>query len=118
MLIVAGSVLLAVYVIPGGWGYALVAVAVLLLTGEGMLIRSTRRLPPAAGIETMIGARAVVVSGCRPAGRVWYGRESWKARCANGEELDVGEAVVIESVENMTLVVTPAPTRANMERIR
>jgi membrane protein implicated in regulation of membrane protease activity len=109
LIVVAPAVLLALYVIPGGWGYALVAVAVLLTTAEGLLIRSTRRIPLAAGVETMIGGRAIVLTSCRPAGRVKYRRESWKARCTGEAEADVGDTVVITSVENTTLVISPAP---------
>jgi membrane protein implicated in regulation of membrane protease activity len=109
LIVVAPAMLLALYVIPGGWGYALVAVAVLLTTAEGVLIRSTRRIPLAAGVETMIGGRAVVVSNCRPVGRVRYRRESWRARCTDGVQADVGDIVVINSVDNTTLVIGPAP---------
>jgi len=39
-----------------------------------------------------------------PAGRVRFGVESWKARCAEGA--DVGERLLIDSVESVTLVVS------------
>jgi membrane protein implicated in regulation of membrane protease activity len=105
--VVALSAFLAVYVVPGGWRYGLVGAALTLMAAEVVLIRSTRRIPLAVGAETMIGCRAVVISSCQPAGRVQLGRESWKARCTGGA--DVGDAVVIESVESTTLVVRPAP---------
>ena len=107
MLLVIGSVLLALYVIPGAWGWALVAAAVALTVGETVLARATQRLPLVTGVEAMIGARAVVISSCRPSGRVRYRGESWKARCAQGAEADVGDEVTIVAVENMTLTIAP-----------
>jgi membrane protein implicated in regulation of membrane protease activity len=107
--VVALSAFLALYVVPGGWRYGLVGAALTLMAAEVVLIRSTRRIPLAVGAETMIGSRAVVISSCQPAGRVQLGRESWKARCPFGAEADVGDAVVIESVESTTLVVRLAP---------
>lgn len=107
LLALLGTVLLALYVVPGGWGWALVAAAVGLTALELVLIRSTRAMPPRAGAKSMIGGNAVVVSRCDPVGRVRCGRESWRARCNPGTEADVGETVVIEAIESLTLIVSP-----------
>jgi membrane protein implicated in regulation of membrane protease activity len=112
VLLVAFAAFLALYVVPGSWGDGLVAASLAVFAAEVMLSRSTRRLPLATGVETMIGSRAVVISSCQPAGRVQLGRESWKARCALGAGAEVGDAVIIDAVESATLVVHPAPERS------
>jgi membrane protein implicated in regulation of membrane protease activity len=68
-----------------------------------ILLWTTRRIPVSAGVEAMIGRPVTVVSPCRPAGRVRMGIESWKARCADGA--GVGERLVVQAVDEMTLVV-------------
>ena len=67
-------------------------------------IRYTRQIPITAGPEAMVGRQVTGASACRPAGRVLLGHESWNARCAEGA--GIGESLVIDSVENTTLVVS------------
>jgi membrane protein implicated in regulation of membrane protease activity len=105
MLIVAALVLLAFHVTPELWGVALVAGAIAFeLAEKGFWVRYTRRMPVAVGPEAMIGMPVTVVSPCRPSGRVRFGSESWSARCPEGA--GVGENLVIDSVEKVTLVVS------------
>ena len=104
MLIVAALLLAALHVVPAPWGVALVGGAIAFEIAEkGFLVRYTRRIPLATGAEAMIGRQVTVVSDCRPAGRVSFGSESWSARCREGA--DVGDSLVIDSVENVTLMV-------------
>jgi membrane protein implicated in regulation of membrane protease activity len=105
MLIVAGLLLLTLHVVPWLWGMVLVAGAIgFELAEKGFFVWYTRRIPLAVGAEAMIGRPVTVVSACRPAGRVRFGCESWNARCAEGAA--VGESLVIDSVEKVTLVVS------------
>ena len=105
MLIVAALLLLAFHVLPEPWGVTLVAGAIAFeIVEKGFWVRYTRRIPLAVGPEAMIGRPVTVVSTCRPAGRVRFGSESWSARCREGAA--VGESLVIDSVDTMTLVVS------------
>jgi membrane protein implicated in regulation of membrane protease activity len=90
------------------WPWNLVAV----LTGLGIEsveltwgLRLARRWRPRTGAEAMIGQTAEVVAPCHPTGQVRLQGELWEARCAQGA--DVGESVLIERLEGLTLVVTP-----------
>ncbi|HZQ89086.1 MAG TPA: NfeD family protein [Gaiellaceae bacterium] len=104
MLIVAALLLYAFHVGPRSAVLALLISAVALeLLEKSVLVWTTRRIPVAVGPETMIGRRVKVISACRPAGRVRIGAESWKARCADGA--DVGELLVVEAVDDVTLLV-------------
>jgi membrane-bound serine protease (ClpP class) len=68
-----------------------------------------RRWKPKTGAEAMIGGEAVVTAACRPLGQVRVQGELWQARCSAGA--DVGDTVRIESIEGLTLVVTPTKSR-------
>jgi len=109
MLILAALLLFALQVVPALWGVAVVAGAIAFeVVEKGFWVRYTRRIPLAMGPETMIGRPVTVVSTCRPVGRVRFGSESWRARCRDGA--GVGESLVIDTVENMTLIVSkPSP---------
>jgi membrane protein implicated in regulation of membrane protease activity len=103
LVVVALLLLLALHVLPD-WAVAFVAAALAFeLVEKTILVWYTRRLPLAAGVETMVGRAVTVVAPCRPAGRVRFGAESWKARCPGGA--DIGERVVIDQVDRMTLLV-------------
>ena len=119
MLIVLGALLmLALHVVPTAWGYAAVAAAVAFEVAEkSILIRSTRKIPTATGPETMVGRPATVLARCNPIGRVRCGRESWKARCTDPRGADVGETVVIDSIEGTTLLVSHRPVERTTERL-
>ena len=52
-----------------------------------------------------IGEEAKVVRACRPLGDVRVQGELWAARCDAGA--DVGETVLVERIEGLTLVVRP-----------
>lgn len=69
-------------------------------------LRLARRWRPQTGAEAMIGLTAEVVAPCRPTGQVRVQGELWEARCPAGA--DVGEKVLIEAIEGLTLVVRRA----------
>jgi membrane-bound serine protease (ClpP class) len=104
VLVVVGSIVLALFVMPAPWGPVLVGCAVVWEIAEKVFwFRSSRRIPVAVGREAMIGLPVTVISSCRPEGRVRLGGERWQARCSAGA--GVGESLVIEAVEQITLVV-------------
>jgi len=104
LLILAGLLLLAFRIVPELWGVAFVVGAVAFeLAEKGFWIRYTRRIPVAAGPEAMIGHTVTAISACQPAGRVRFGHESWSARCPEGAA--VGDSLVVDQVEETTLVV-------------
>jgi membrane protein implicated in regulation of membrane protease activity len=55
----------------------------------------------------MIGKTAEVLTPCRPKGQVRVDGELWEAYCAEGA--DAGEAVTIERLDGLTLVVRRSP---------
>ena len=103
MLLIA-AVLLAIFVLPLGWGIAAVAGAAAIEVAEIFFwIWLSKRYRIQVGAETLVGARAVVVTPCRPSGQVRVQGELWQARSAEGA--DPGETVRIASVDGLTLVV-------------
>jgi membrane-bound serine protease (ClpP class) len=105
-LLFVGAVLLAIFFAPAPWGLVLVAASAVVEVAETYFwIRFSRRRRIQAGAETLIGARAVVATSCRPAGQVRVQGELWRARCEAGAE--PGETVRIVGREGLTLVVEP-----------
>ena len=104
MLIIVGSVLVALFVAPPPWGPLLVGCAIVWEIAEkAFWFRYTRRIPIAVGREAMIGLPVTVISPCRPEGRVQLHGERWQARCSAGAA--IGETLVIEAVDQITLLV-------------
>ena len=60
------------------------------------------------GSEELIGARGQVRSPLAPVGHVFVKGALWRAR-SDHQGLQVGDAVVVESVDGLTLTVAPAP---------
>jgi membrane-bound serine protease (ClpP class) len=105
-MLFVGAVLLALFVVEGPWGLVLVGLAAVVEIGETFFwIRLSRRRRIRAGAETLIGARAEVVSACKPLGHVRVVGELWRARCDAGAE--PGETVRIVGRESLTLLVEP-----------
>ncbi len=103
-MLLVGAILLAVFVLSMPWGAVVVGVAAIIEIGETFFwIWLSRRRRVQAGPETLIGARAKVVSPCDPAGQVRVQGELWQARCEEGAE--VGETVRVARLEGLTLVV-------------
>jgi membrane-bound serine protease (ClpP class) len=105
-MLFVGAVLLALFVIKGLLGLVLVGLAAIVEIGETLFwIRLSRRRRIRAGAETLIGARAEVVSPCRPLGQVRVVGELWRAHCEVGA--GPGETVRIVGREGLTLLVEP-----------
>jgi membrane protein implicated in regulation of membrane protease activity len=106
MLIIVAFLLL--FVLGSPWNLiGFVAVVVLWFGELTFWHRRVRHLRPAVGAQNLIGRDAVVVSPCRPRGRVRLDGETWGARCAAGA--DAGDHVRIVGRERLTLVVEPTP---------
>jgi membrane protein implicated in regulation of membrane protease activity len=108
MLLLGAALFLAIVVLPAPWGIVVVSCAIAWEVAEkAFWLRWSKRIPVAVGPEAMIGLPVTVVSPCSPVGRVQLFGERWQARCEEGA--DVGERLVIEAVEDITLVVaTPS----------
>lgn len=105
------AIVLALIFLPWPWNLLVILGGLLVETGElAWGLRLARRWKPKTGAEAMIGREAEVVSPCRPVGAVRVAGELWQARCEAGA--GVGETVQIESIEGLTLIVTPTPSRA------
>jgi len=105
MFVLVGSVLLAIFVVPAPWGQLLVGGALLWEIAEKLfLLRYSKRMPPAIGREALIGLPVTAVSACLPEGWVKLRGERWKARCSEGA--GVGDSLVVEAVEQITLIVS------------
>jgi membrane-bound serine protease (ClpP class) len=102
----AAALLLAVFVLPSPWGVVALGVGLSLELGEAWFWwRLSRRRRPVVGVEALVGARATVVTACRPQGHVRVAGELWQARCDAGA--DPGDAVRVVSVNGLELVVAP-----------
>jgi membrane-bound serine protease (ClpP class) len=103
-MLLIGAIALALFVVPPGWGIALVGVAAVIEIAEvGFWIRFLRRYRVSTGKEALIGATAEVIETCDPRGRVRFRGEIWTARCAS--RAAVGERVRVTGVHGLTLEV-------------
>ena len=105
-MVLALSILLAVFVLEEPWTWVAVAFgASFELAESGLLIWWSKRRRVAVGAETLVGRRAVVSVDCMPEGQVKVAGEIWRARCDTGA--GVGSAVVVREVRGLMLVVEP-----------
>jgi len=110
MATVGGAVVLALFVVPRPWGLALVAGAIAWEILEKLFwFYRTKGFPLAVGPEAMIGQPVDVIAACRPDGKVRLSNERWNASCPQGA--DVGETVIVERVERLTLIVSSPRVR-------
>jgi membrane-bound ClpP family serine protease len=115
MLGIVGAILLALFVLPAPWGIVLVGSAIVgEIAEKAFWLRYTKRIPLAVGREALIGLPAEVLAPCRPNGNVRLRGERWKAHCSEGAGL--GETVVVEAVEQLTLVVSRAGDTSDAAR--
>jgi membrane-bound serine protease (ClpP class) len=86
-------------------------VAGVLLAFVATKVVQARHSPVTAGggSMTLVGRTAVVRTRLQPHGQVYLHGELWQAETADGEDVGPGREVVIESVDGLTLRVTPAP---------
>jgi membrane-bound serine protease (ClpP class) len=90
--------------------WPVLAVAAVFMLGFFFLVvtkaaRAIRR-PHATGLESMVGAGAVVISPLSPEGKVRVQGETWKARSDAGD-VRTGQRVEVVRSEGLTLVVHP-----------
>jgi membrane protein implicated in regulation of membrane protease activity len=105
-VLLVGAIALALFVVPPGWGLALVVLAAVIEVAEvGFWIRFLRRYRIATGKEALIGSSAEVIEACRPRGRVRFRGEIWHAECDSGA--DVGRRVTVTGIHGLTLHVEP-----------
>jgi membrane-bound serine protease (ClpP class) len=103
-VILLGALLLAFFVLSPPWSYVAVgAAAAFEVVETWFLLRLSRRRPSAVGVETLVGARGIATSACRPFGQVRVRGELWQARCDAGA--DAGDEVEVVAVEGLTLAV-------------
>ena len=115
-IVLAGGVALAIA--GAGAGVALVAagmVAAVAVTGAWLAIAAqkslaARRRQVASGREALSGRTGVVRSWTGEGGQVFVDGALWRARrsAIQVEELDPGDAVVVERVSGLTLAVRRA----------
>jgi membrane-bound serine protease (ClpP class) len=97
-----------------GTAFAVTAVALTLMISVPLavyfarkVIRAQREKPARTGWEEMIGEEAVVREPLDPVGHVFVNGALWRAQVAGNGPVAVGNRVRIESVEGLTLTVTP-----------
>jgi membrane protein implicated in regulation of membrane protease activity len=101
------ALLLAIFVLPSPWGVIAVAVALVLdVTEVTVGLWYSRRRKAKVGAESMVGASGVALGELRPDGQVRVNGEIWRASCVVGCEQ--GAAVVVRSIDGLTLEVEPA----------
>jgi membrane protein implicated in regulation of membrane protease activity len=116
VILPAAAIVLALTVLPAGWGAALLGVVIIWEVVEKFLwIRYSRRLPIAVGREALVGLPVTAVSACLPEGRVRLDGESWKARCSDGAQ--AGDSLVVEDVDLITLIVVSPGTDRGHARL-
>jgi membrane protein implicated in regulation of membrane protease activity len=103
-MLLVGAIALAFFVLPPGWGLAVVTLGIVIEVAEvGFWIRFLRRYRVTTGAEGLIGSTAEVIETCEPSGRVRLRGEIWHARCASRAE--VGDRVTVNGVDGLTLEV-------------
>lgn len=106
-MILIGAIALALFILPPGWGLALVVMAMAIEVAEvGFWIRFLRRYRIRTGVEGMIGSSAEVIEACKPRGRVRFRGEIWHANCATRAQ--IGDRVTVTGVQGLTLQVERA----------
>jgi membrane-bound serine protease (ClpP class) len=101
------AIVFALVFLPWPWNLVAILGGAAVEVGElAWGLSLARRWKPKTGAEAMIGEEARVVAACRPLGEVRVQGELWQARCDEGA--DAGETVRIESIDGLTLVVSPA----------
>ena len=116
MLKIAGALLLALFVVPAPWGIVLIGSAIVAEVAEtAFWLRYTKRNPPAVGREALIGRPVEVVAPCQPAGKVRLWSERWNAHCTEGAA--VGDTVIVDAVDELTLVVRQPASGSDQRRI-
>lgn len=116
-LALAGGAALAIAGAGGGFALVLAAVvAAVAVTGVWVAVAARKslaagRLRAASGREALSGRTGVVRSWAGGGGQVFVDGALWRARRSwdeDGDDMDVGDAVVVERVSGLTLAVRRA----------
>lgn len=103
------AILVSALFLSWPWNLVVVLCGAILEVGEVTWgLRLAHRWRPKTGAETMVGQTAVVTVACRPSGQVRLHGELWEATCVAGA--DVGEAVRVTALHDLTLVAETTPT--------
>jgi membrane-bound serine protease (ClpP class) len=106
-MLLLGAIVLALLVLPPGWGIAAVSLGIAIEIAEvGFWVRFLRRYRVRTGVEALIGSHAEVIEACDPRGRVRFRGEIWHARCESGAA--VGDRVTVSGIHGLTLEVEPS----------
>ena len=77
------------------------------------VIEAHRDQPVRTGTEEMIGGAGEARSTLDPDGQVWMQGTIWGARLANAAApVQLGDRVIVEAVDGLTLIVRPEPPSA------
>jgi membrane-bound ClpP family serine protease len=98
----AGFVLMLIVALVVG-----IAAAALVLTIARATLAATRRRT-VTGAEGLVGRVGVLRAACAPMGQVFVDGALWRARPSLENDLDVGDAVVVERVNGLVLSVRRA----------
>lgn len=103
-MLLVGAIALAYFVLPPGWGIAVITLGIVIEVAEvGFWIRFLRRYRVTTGAEGLIGLTGEVIESCDPRGRIRLRGEIWHARCPAGA--GIGEQVRVTGVDGLTLEV-------------
>src|SRR5262245_46111058 len=103
-MLLVGAIVLALFVLPPGFGIAAVSLGIVIELAEvGLWVRFLRRYRVRTGVEGLIGSSAQVIEACDPEGRVRLRGEIWRARCR--ARVEVGERVTVTAVDGLTIEV-------------
>lgn len=106
LLILVGVAVAFFFLLP--WPLNLILYAPIFIAGAiayGKALRA-QGLPQQTGERAMVGQKARVVSAAEGSLEVMYEGEIWRALCT--APVAVGDEVVIQRVDGLTLHVTPA----------
>jgi membrane protein implicated in regulation of membrane protease activity len=111
------ALIIALLFLDSPWNVIIVVVAVVIDILEWVAYiwwtrRQRRRVPPAVGVEALVGRRGVAVERLVPGTREEIGQvrvdgEIWGARAR--ETIESGSSVVVRAVDELVLEVDPAP---------
>jgi membrane protein implicated in regulation of membrane protease activity len=105
-VILLGAVLLALFVLDAPWSVAAVIGGVVVEVAESLFwVRWSQQRRARVGAETLIGQTARVLTTTQ----VQVKGEIWRARSTGAAPLEPGGEVRILALEDLTLVVEPAP---------
>lgn len=81
------------------------------------IVKAHRDQPVRTGWEELVGREAEVREPLDPAGQIWIEGALWRAKIGDGEPpVGMGNRVLIESVDGLTLVVKPVAASQPAEK--